>query len=731
MKVALAGPSTNYHPIGFAHVSLVLPEQITLWEEETGEGRYCKKPFIVEWRPCTLPEPRTRPPTRSSTIFVQPILITGEPNTKLSLASFRKLFKPCGTVTDDADHEQGRKRRKKVGDSASESDADNGELSFDLTKTMLRNSYMELEVGKGASDDDDVEVKGKGKGKDDVTRFGFRDLGGMQKTKKELNELLLPIFHPHVAKALGVRPASGILLHGPPGCGKTRLARATANEAQFPFYYISASEVVSGISGESEQNIRDLFSKAYRTAPSVVFIDEIDAIASKREGLAREMERRIVTQLLTSMDQPDNDKYVLVIGATNRPNDLDPAFRRPGRFDREFSVKMPDEPARKEILSVLTRNVKLDGDVDLSKIATSTPAFVGADLESVIRHGGLMAMMRIISERYPMIEEPPDDCLREPWSQEEVDKAAIKMSDLQEAVKMVQPSATRAGFSPIPKVKWEDIGGLDLLREEFDDYIIRPINHPKDYEGFGVDLTTGFLLYGPPGCGKTLIAKAVANAAGVRFRHIKGPELLNEYVGRSERAVRDIFDSARTCKPCILFFDEVDALTTERGKEGGSVTERVLDQLLIELDGGEERSDVFVIGATNRPDVIDRALLRPGRFGRPLYIPLPSPDQRVLILKALARKSHVDASTDLSAIGRSEACENMSGADLALLMNEAKMTTIKKKGTSTDPSLIKPCHFEAALNRVFPSVSEKQKRYYERLSKKFSPSFHRNVKGKK
>ncbi|KAJ1388666.1 P-loop containing nucleoside triphosphate hydrolase [Sesbania bispinosa] len=618
----------------------------------------------------------------------------------------------------DEDEEILRKRMQTALTSSSESDEHDGtpststvEPSFDLTKTMLRNAYMgteeknvELETGKATgivnedeakqskgsfSNGGDVEVKGK-----DVTRF--RDLGGIKKVLEELNRMLMPFYHPHVTRELGIKPTSGILLHGPPGCGKTILAHAIANETGLPFYHISATDVVSGVSGASEENIRELFTKAHRTAPSIVFIDEIDAIASKRENLSREMEKRIVTQLLTCMHQPANNNYVLVIGATNRPDAIDPALRRPGRFDHEIFIGIPDESSREEILLVLTRNVKLERPIDLRKIARCTPGFVGADLESVVNEAGKLAMMRTVDERYIM-GEPPEGYLREPWLPEEVDKAAIKMSDFEKAIKKVQPSTRRKGFSPVPDVKWEDVGGLDLLRQEFEDYIIRPIKYPEDYEGFGVDLATGFLLYGPPGCGKTLIAKAVANAAGANFTHIK-----------------------------------VDALTTKRGKEGGWVVERLLNQLLIELDGAEKRKGVFVIGATNRPDVMDPALLRPGRFGRFLYVPLPSPDQRVLILKALARNRRVDASMDLSTMGRSEACENMSGADLAFLMEEAAVSAIRENKASTDTthytSTIKPRHFNIALTKVFPSVSDKQKQYYQQLSERFSRCLHINVK---
>lgn len=575
----------------------------------------------------------------------------------------------------------------------------------------------------------------------------FKDLGGMQGVLDELMmEVIVPLCYPELPRWLGVRPMAGILLHGPPGCGKTKLAHAIANETGVPFYKISATEVVSGVSGASEENIRDLFKKAYRTAPSIVFIDEIDAIASKRENLQREMERRIVTQLMTCMDElhqtlksvdADTESeeakskpgYVLVIGATNRPDAVDHALRRPGRFDREIVLGVPDENARVQILSVLTHNLRLDGKFDLLKIARSTPGFVGADLAALANKAGNLAMKRIIDRRKSeLCKEHNDkntDWWRQPWTAEEMESLSINMSDFEEAANMVQPSSRREGFSSIPNVKWEDVGGLNSLREEFERYIVQRIKNPEDYEDFGVNLEVGFLLYGPPGCGKTLIAKAVANEAGANFIHIKGPELLNKYVGESELAVRTIFTRARTCSPCILFFDEVDALTTKRGQDGGWVVERLLNQLLIELDGSDQRQGVYVIGATNRLEVIDRAVLRPGRFGKKLYVPLPNAVERGLILKALAQKKPISDDVDLDAIARREACNNLSGADLAALMNEAAMAAMEERqkslqlaGSSTEPRVIKTSHFEKALEKVTPSVSEKQRSYYEALSQK-------------
>lgn len=652
------------------------------------------------------------------------------------------------------------------------------EPEFDLMKSMLRDSYSESKTTKRKSEEKNIEFEvaprkidlangesgevemqkeesvkgGTGSGGEELKgKEGprFRDLGGMESLLEELKmEVIVPLYHPQLPQWLGVRPMAGILLYGPPGCGKTKLAHAIANETGVPFYKISATEVVSGVSGASEENIRDLFSKAYRTAPSIVFIDEIDAIASKRENLQREMERRIVTQLMTCMDeslrlvQPGDQKsksdasdskpgYVLVIGATNRPDAVDPALRRPGRFDREIVLGVPDENARVQILSVLTRNLRVEGSFDLVKIARSTPGFVGADLAALANKAGNLAMKRIIDQRKSelsgnsIVEEQSDDWWRQPWLPEEMERLTITMADFEEATKMVQPSSRREGFSAIPNVKWEDVGGLDYLRHEFDRYIVRRIKYPEEYEEFGVDLETGFLLYGPPGCGKTLIAKAVANEAGANFIHIKGPELLNKYVGESELAVRTLFSRARTCSPCILFFDEVDALTTKRGKEGGWVVERLLNQLLIELDGADKRKGVFVIGATNRPDVMDRAVLRPGRFGKLLYVPLPTPDERGLILEALARKKPIDDSVDLRTIAQSKSCENLSGADLAAMMNEAAMAALEdklissKSSSDVTPFTIKFTHFEQALSKISPSVSELQIQRYKTLSETF------------
>ncbi|PRQ28092.1 putative ATPase, AAA-type, core, P-loop containing nucleoside triphosphate hydrolase [Rosa chinensis] len=485
----------------------------------------------------------------------------------------------------------------------------------------------------------------------------FSDFGGTDKVIEELNKEVIVPFSNHKLGCylLGKpMPLPGLLLSGPPGCGKTKLAHAIANETSSSFHKISAPSLVSSFTGGSEDMIRRLFHKAYQTAPSVVFIDEIDVIASKREDL-KAAEQRIVAQLLTCMDKVNSKSgRVIVIGATNRPDAIDPALRRPGRFDLEFVLAAPDEKARCHILSLLLKHPRLEGSFDLHKLARATSGFVGADLETLVIKAVKIAENRIVNNK---------KADRSIYAPEEMKNYSICMTDFEEAVQAIQPSLKREGFNAIPDVKLEDVGGQDSLKQEFLEFIVRPIKYPAFYEG--EDLETGVLLYGPPGCGKTLIAKAVANEAGASFIHIKGPELLNKYVGESELQLRTIFSSARMCSPCILFFDEVDSITTKES-EGSWVVQRLLKQFLIEFDGGEKRQGVFIIGATNRPDQMDPAILRSGRFGKQILVSLPDKDERGSILKALARKKHIDPSVDLCEIA--QGCENFSGADLAMLV---------------------------------------------------------------
>ncbi|KAJ4897008.1 Cell division control protein 48-like protein C [Raphanus sativus] len=694
---------------------------------------------------------------------------------------------------DDNSGDQGKRKKQRTNKerpvSSSSSEEDTGEVStsedavyseklspprFDLTSNSVRDGYAKLntssekpinKVGSSSSSKMTTtmgllrkeakvsrsSVSGSTGDVDSEAVEGsngptFKDFGGINEVLGELmTNVLFPLLNPPPFKKMGVKPPSGILFHGPPGCGKTKLANAIANEAGVPFYQISATEVVSSVFGGSEENIRELFSKAYRTAPSIVFIDEIDAIGSKRENQQREAEKRIVTQLLTCMDGPRNKGddnsagYVVVIGATNRPDALDPALRRSGRFECEIALRAPDEDARAEILSVVVRRLRLEGSIDLRRIARLTPGFVGADLEGVANMAGRIGIKRVMDSRQCQLSGDGDgdglddkSWLRQPWSEEDLEQLFVRMSDFEEAVKLAQGSLTREGFSIVPNVTWDDVGGLDHLRRELNKYIVRPIKHPEVYKGFGEKLETGFLLYGPPGCGKTLIAKAVANEAGVNFIYIKGPEILNKYVGESELAIRTLFQRARTCAPCILFFDEMDAMTTSRGREGSWVVGRLLNQFLTELDGGEERRDVYVIGATNRPDVIDAALLRPGRFGNRVYVPLPTADERASILKAIGKKKPIDPSVDLDAIAKMN-CDGFSGADLANLMDKAIHLAVEEKFRSIESSegdgvidssecVIKVTHIQQAVSLVSPSVSKQQIKHYEELRDKLQRS---------
>jgi ribosome biogenesis ATPase len=580
------------------------------------------------------------------------------------------------------------------------------------------------------------------------------DLGGIEDSLKDIKELILcPLMHPELYAWLGVDPPRGVLLHGPPGCGKTTLAHAIAQEAKVPFFSIAATEIVSGMSGESEAKIRELFQSAAAHAPSLIFIDEIDAIVPKRESAQREMERRIVAQLLASMDDLQSTfdgtdevdrlarcrRHVTVIGATNRPDGMDAALRRAGRFDREIMLGIPDEAARERILRVQATKLRLNGDLDLREIAKKTPGYVGADLSALAKEAAASAVTRIFKKLEDEERASADVTMDEgvapalggdtrlatgrladprPLTEDELEDLAITMEDFSLALTRVQPSAQREGFTTTPNVTWDDVGSLTEIREELKFSIAEPIAHPERFQAMGLNISTGVLLYGPPGCGKTLVAKATANEAMANFISIKGPELLNKYVGESERAVRTLFQRARSASPCVLFFDEMDSLAPRRGSGGDNTSaERVVNQLLTEMDGLEARNATFLIAATNRPDMIDPAMLRPGRLDKLLYVPLPPPDGRVAILKTLTRRTPIapDVRVDQIALGRS--CEGFSGADLAALVREACVAALKSMTLESTPTVTTK-HFEEAFTKVQPSVSKSDHARYDELRRK-------------
>ncbi|KAM6278802.1 nuclear valosin-containing protein-like isoform 2-T2 [Porphyrio hochstetteri] len=593
----------------------------------------------------------------------------------------------------------------------------------------------------------------------------FEDVGGNDETLKEICKMLIHIRHPEVYNHLGVVPPRGFLLHGPPGCGKTLLAQAIAGELELPMLKVAATEMVSGVSGESEQKLRELFEQAVSSAPCILFIDEIDAITPKREVASKDMERRIVAQLLTCMDDLNNvaaTTQVLVIGATNRPDSLDPALRRAGRFDREICLGIPDEAAREKILRTLCRKLKLPESFEFHHLARLTPGYVGADLMALCREAAMCTVNRaliksekqklkhlcagadaaeegmgvgtgiLVAEDTKQLELPLKnemqrllDLLKkqDPLPEEQLQKLCIEMNDFIVALSSVQPSAKREGFVTIPDVTWADIGALEDVREELTMAILAPVRNPEQFKALGLTTPAGILLAGPPGCGKTLLAKAVANESGLNFISVKGPELLNMYVGESERAVRQVFQRARNSAPCVIFFDEVDALCPRRSDRESGASVRVVNQLLTEMDGLENRQQVFIMAATNRPDIIDPAILRPGRLDKTLYVGLPPPEDRLAILKTITKggtRPPLDTDVSLEEIAYSQHCDCYTGADLSALVREASICALRQElalqNTQSKKEIkISRKHFEEAFRKVKSSVSKKDQIMYEEL----------------
>ncbi|KAJ6036094.1 hypothetical protein N7540_000373 [Penicillium herquei] len=560
------------------------------------------------------------------------------------------------------------------------------------------------------------------------THVSLADLGGLDDVVQELGDLvILPMTRPQVYLSSNVQPPRGVLLHGPPGCGKTMIANAFAAELGVPFISISAPSIVSGMSGESEKALREHFDEAKRLAPCLIFIDEIDAITPKRESAQREMEKRIVAQLLTCMDEialeKTDGKPVIVLAATNRPDSLDAALRRGGRFDKEINMTVPSEPVRELILRALTRKMQLADDLDFKTLAKRTPGFVGADLNDLVSTAGSAAIKRYLdilkSNSGEEMEIEGEDELsprvkelrrlithaKENPIGDEVETVHVSNADFFTALPKIQPSSKREGFATIPDTTWADIGALGGVRDELCTAIVEPIRNPDIYEKVGITAPTGVLLWGPPGCGKTLLAKAVANESRANFISVKGPELLNKFVGESERAVRQVFVRARSSIPCVIFFDELDALVPRRDDALSEASARVVNTLLTELDGLGTRQGIYVIAATNRPDIIDPAMLRPGRLETLLFVNLPSPLERAEILQTLVRNLPIEFNDDLRRLA--EECEGFSGADLGSLLRRAGYSAIKRRDT------IKIDDFVAARSFVRPSVTDLKK--YEKL----------------
>ena len=590
--------------------------------------------------------------------------------------------------------------------------------------------------------DTEIHCEGEPVKREDEERadeVGYDDIGGCRRQMAQIREMIeLPLRHPKLFQTLGVKPPRGVLLFGPPGSGKTLIAKAVANETGAFFFLINGPEIMSKMAGESESNLRKAFEEAEKNAPAIIFIDEIDSIAPKRDKSNGEVEKRIVSQLLTLMDGMKGRSNTVVIGATNRPNAMDPALRRFGRFDREIDIGVPDENGRLEIFRIHTRNMKLDDDVDPEAIAKETHGFVGADMAALCTE----AAMQCIREKMDLIDIEEDTIDAEVLASMSVNQEHFKF-----ALGTSNPSSLRETVVEVPNVSWNDIGGLYGVKRELKELVQYPIEHPEKFEKFGMSPSRGVLFYGPPGCGKTLLAKAVANECQANFISIKGPELLTMYFGESEANVRDVFAKARGAAPCVLFFDELDSIAQQRGGnsgDGGGAGDRVMNQLLTEMDGVGSKKNVFVIGATNRPDIIDTALMRPGRLDQLIYIPMPDYESRLSILTAVLRKTPVHKDVDLQYLATQT--DKFTGADLTEICQRSAKLAIREdiernmereriQADAREQGLmeedveeedlvpeIMPRHFEQAVRDARRSVSDNDLAQYSRFAQNLQQS---------
>jgi len=581
--------------------------------------------------------------------------------------------------------------------------------------TVVVTDSTEIEISEQPAE----QFATREEGERETPSVTYEDIGGLDEELEQVREMIeLPMRHPELFQQLGIEPPKGVLLQGPPGTGKTLMARAVANEIDAYFTDISGPEIMSKYYGESEEQLREVFEEAEENSPAVVFIDEIDSIAPKRGETSGDVERRVVAQLLSLMDGLEERGQVIVIGATNRVDALDPALRRGGRFDREIEVGVPDKEGRKEILQVHTRGMPLAEGIDLDEYAENTHGFVGADIEQLAKEAAMNALRRI---------RPELDLEEEEIDAKTLERLEVVADDFTSALKGIEPSALREVFVEVPDVTWEQVGGLGDTKDRLRETIQWPLEYPEVFDQMDIEAAKGVLLYGPPGTGKTLLAKAIANEAQSNFISIKGPELLNKYVGESEKGVREVFEKARSNAPTVVFFDEIDSIAGERGRTTGDsgVGERVVSQLLTELDGLEALEDVVVIATTNRPDLIDQALLRPGRLDRHINVPIPDGDARRKIFEVHTRDKPLADGVDLDDLAART--DGYVGADIEAVCREASMIATREFITSVDPEEIGDSvgnvrvtadHFDEALSEVKPSVDQETRERYDEIEER-------------